>query len=102
MNLRMIYEANEKNEIIYDDVDPDKKLPDLIERKVLRKIADFAKDYSMEFKNSVDLVDKTLEELNIKRPLINTPRWPQYLNMIATGVKELQSARGENFEDLEN
>lgn len=96
MNLQLIKslnEAAEKNEIKFEDKEPDKPLPDLIESKINRKIKDGAKDYKVDWKNAVELVNWALSELNIDKPKINTERWEQYKSFVSTSVKELNKAR---------
>lgn len=96
MNLELInqlHEAKEKNEIPFEDTDPTKPIPELIESKIERKIKEGAKNYKVEWKNAVELVNWALKELNIVKPEINTERWEQYKNLISTAVKELNKAR---------
>lgn len=87
----------EKNEIEFEDKTPAELLPELILKKVKRKIRDGAKDYKKDWDNAIDLVDWSLQELNISKPLASNPRWSQYLDLIQEAVKELHKARGENF-----
>lgn len=89
----LIAEAQEKNEIAFKDTDPDKQLPDLIMQKVSRKIRDGAKDYKEDWKSSIELTDWALQELNITKPNISSPRWQQYMDLISSAVKELYKAR---------
>lgn len=94
MKLQTIKEGKEKNEIEFKDTDPSKELPELITRKIERKIKDGAKDYGKEWKNSINLVDWALEELNISKPkTVSSPRWKQYLKFIGDASKALYKAR---------
>lgn len=96
MKLKTIKEGKEKNEIEYKDTDPSKELPDLIVKKIERKIKDGSKDYGQEWKNSINLVDWALDELNISKPTaVSSPRWQQYLSFIPVATKALYSARKE-------
>lgn len=99
MRLNQIKKLNEaeKNEIQFKDTEPRKPLPDLIYNKIKRKVRDGAKDYDQEWNNAMDLVDWSLEELNINKPLASDPRWSQYLDLIKEAVKELHKARGDKF-----
>jgi len=99
MRLNQITKLNEaeKNEIQFKDLEPRKPLPELIYKKIKRKVRDGAKDYDQEWKNAMDLVDWSFEELNINKPLASDPRWSQYLDLIREAVKELHKARGDNF-----
>lgn len=88
-------EAKEKNEIDFEDKHPDEALPNLIYKKVERKIKDGAKDYKEEWKNALKLVDWALEELNISKPTsVSTDRWGQYLELIKTASQALHQSRG--------
>lgn len=93
MKQSNLKEGNEKNEIDFKDEDPDKELPDLIIQKINRKIRDGAKDYSKEWKNSIELTNWALNELNIYKPKISSPRWKQYMEFISSAVKEMYKAR---------
>lgn len=96
MKLRLIKEGKEKNEIDFKDNDPSKELPELIVRKIERKIKDGAKDYGQEWENSIKLVDWALEELNIDKPkTVSNPRWKQYLAFISSATTALYKARRE-------
>lgn len=95
-HIKKITEA-EKNEIQFKDTEPRKPLPELIYGKVKRKIRDGAKDYKQDWDNAIDLVDWSLQELNIDKPLASSQRWSQYLELIQEAVKELHKARGDNF-----
>jgi len=99
MKLKQIKPINEaeKNEIEFTDDNPREPLPELIYNKVKRKIRDGAKDYKQEWDNAKDLVDWSLQELNIGEPLASDPRWAQYLELLREAVKELHKARGDNF-----
>ena len=94
--IKTLSEA-EKNEIEFEDKEPREPLPELIFNKVKRKIRDGAKDYKKEWDNAIDLVDWSLQELNIDKPLASNPRWSQYLELIQEAVKELHKARGDKF-----
>lgn len=94
--IKQLEEA-EKNEIQFKDKEPNKPLPELIFNKIKRKIRDGAKDYDQEWDNAMDLVDWSLKELNIDKPLASNPRWSQYLDLIKEAVKELHKTRGDNF-----
>jgi hypothetical protein len=96
MKLNDLFEGKEKNEIEFKDEHPEKKLPDLIYTKVERKIRDGAKDYDTEWKSAIDLVDWSLNELNIKKPTATQPRWSQYKDLIKKSVEELSRARGDD------
>jgi len=96
MKLSKIVEGKEKNEVEFKDEHPEKKLPDIIYSKIERKIRDGAKDYDTEWKNAIDLVDWSLNELNINKPITTQPRWPQYMALIQKAVQELSRARGED------
>ena len=97
MKLQMIKEGKEKNEIDFKDTDPFKELPDLVIKKVERKIRDGAKDYDQEWKNSINLVDWAFDELNISKPKsVSSPRWIQYRDMIGVAAQSLHKAR-KNF-----
>jgi hypothetical protein len=91
--LHKVSEAAEKNEIQFEDKDPEKALPELIISKIERQIKEGAKNYKVEWKNSVELVNWALKELNITKPLINTERWDQYKELVAFSVKEMNKAR---------
>jgi len=96
MKLKTIKEAKEKNEIDFKDTDPSKELPELIAKKVERKIKDGAKDYSQEWKDSIKLVDWALDELNISKPIsVSSPRWPQYLEFIGSATEAMHKARND-------
>lgn len=96
MRLQLIKEGNEKNEIEFEDTDPSKELPELIVRKIERKIKDGAKDYGEEWENSIKLVDWALDELNISKPkTVSSPRWNQYLKFIGSATTALYKARRE-------
>lgn len=82
MKLNDLFEAKEKNEVEFKDEHPEKLLPDIIYTKVERKIRDGAKDYDTEWKNAIDLVDWSLNELNITKPIATQPRWSQYMDLI--------------------
>lgn len=94
----MVNEGNEKNEIEFKDKDPNKELPDLIVKKITRKIGDGAKDFKEDWKSAIELTDWALEELNITKPRISSPRWGQYLDLISAAVKELYKARKDTGE----
>ena len=90
----MIKEAKEKNEIDFKDEDPFQELPELVVKKLERKIRDGAKDYNEEWKNSINLVDWAFEELNISKPKsVSSPRWIQYRDMIGVAAQHLHKAR---------
>ena len=93
MLIRQVVEGKEKNEIEFEDKEPNKRLPDLIASKVSRKIKEGAKDFKVEWKNALSLVNWALKELNIQEPSINTERWPQYMEFVGEAVKELNKAR---------
>lgn len=94
MKLHMIKEGTEKNEIKYDDPDSVSELPEIIYRKVTRKVNDGAKDYKQEWDDPLKLLDWALEELNINKPSsVSSPRWKQYKLLIAEATKALQKAR---------
>lgn len=96
-SIKVVTEGKEKNEIDFEDKNPDEPIPELIFRKVERKIKDGAKDYKEEWKNSLKLVNWALEELNISKPTsVSNDRWGQYLDLIKTASEELYKARG-NF-----
>lgn len=91
--MNNLSEGNEKNEIDFEDTDPDKELPDLVFKKITRKIGDGAKDYKEDWKSAIELTNWALDELNITKPRISSPRWDQYLEMISAAVQELHKAR---------
>lgn len=86
----------EKNEIQFKDDEPRKPLPELIFKKVERKIRDGAKDYDQDWDNAIDLVDWAFQELDLERPMASDDRWEQYTDLVKTGVEELHKARGDN------
>jgi hypothetical protein len=93
MKIIDIVEGEEKNEIQYEDKDGNTELPELIFNKLRRKVRDGAKDYKKEWKNSLELVDWALNELNIIKPNLSSPRWDQYKELISIAVAEMKKAR---------
>jgi len=96
MKLNKLLEGKEKNEIEFKDEHPDELLPDMVYSKVQRKIRDGAKDYDAQWKSALDLVDWSLNELNIMKPVASQDRWSQYMDLIKKAVEELTRARGGN------
>lgn len=98
MKLHQIKNLNEaeKNEIQFQDKEPRKPLPELIFKKVERKIRDGAKDYDQEWDHPVDLVDWAFQELELQKPMASDERWEQYSDLVKDAVKELHKARGDN------
>lgn len=91
--IDIVNEGEEKNEIKFKDEDPNNELPELIFNKLKRQVRDGAKDYKKEWKNSIELVDWALNELNIIKPNISSPRWVQYKELISIAVAEMKKAR---------
>jgi len=56
-----------------------------------------SKDKSKDWNSAIELVDTSLDELNVPKPLAYMrDRWSQYTEMISYAVKNLADSRGMN------
>ena len=88
--------AKEKeNKPVFKETDPEAPFPKDTISALKREINKGAKDLEKEWENALELLDHSFKELDVPKP---TPqqkeRWDQYINLIATVVKDLNEARG--------
>lgn len=78
-------------------VNPDTQVPfpnDTVSA-LQKEINKGAKDLEKEWKNAIELVNYSFEELDVPVPMANLhKRWEQYSKLISYAVKNLTDARG--------
>lgn len=93
----ILEEAKKEKEkkIVFVETDGREAFPENTVNALEKDINKKAKDLSVEWKNSVELVDKAFEELEVPKPkAFQSERWEQYKDLLRYAIKSLSSSRG--------
>jgi hypothetical protein len=99
-HLRQILaEASQKEEtekkVVFVETDSKSPFPQDTVSALEKAVRKNAKDLTLEWKSSVELVDKTFEELEVPKPLAyQKDRWEQYKQLLSYAIKSLYQSRG--------
>jgi hypothetical protein len=85
----------EKKKVIFVETDPQEAFPIDTISAIRKEINKQAKDFEVDWKSPVELVDFVFEELNVPKPLAYLKeRWSQYLELVGYSVRALRDSRG--------
>lgn len=100
-SLREILEESKKAEdekekkLVFIETDPKEPFPNDTISALEKDIHKKAKDLTIEWKSSIELVDAAFEDLDVPKPMAHqTKRWEQYKNLLSTAINRLYDARG--------
>lgn len=96
MKLQTLFEAKKKEEkIVFKESDPQLEFPADTMTAIRKRVNVFAKDLTMDWDNSIEMLDAVMAELKVPKPdayLKN--RWKQYEELIEFSVENMNDARG--------
>lgn len=87
--------SSKKEKEVFVNDDPQVAFPNDTVSALQKEINKQVKDLEKDWKNAIELVNVSFEELNVPIPTANlTDRWEQYNKLISYGVQTLYDARG--------
>lgn len=99
-SLREILDESKKDEekekkLVFVETDPKEPFPNDTVAALEKDIHKKAKDLTIEWKSSVELVDAAFEDLDVPKPMAyQAARWEQYKSLLTTAIRRLYDARG--------
>ena len=95
--FNILSEAKKEKEkkIVFKETDGRSEFPPNTITAIKKKIGVMARDLDADWKNSAELVNSAMEELEVpKPPAFLKARWEQYVTLISEAEKQLYQARG--------
>ena len=97
----IIAEKEEKDEkekdIVFIETNPQDPFPNDTLSAIRKQINKNSKDLEIEWKNAMELVNTSFEELDVPKPqAFLKQRWEQYQQLISYAVENLYDSRGLN------
>lgn len=88
-------DKEKEKKVVFVESDPREAFPNdtisALEKDVVKK----AKDLTVQWKSSIDLVDAVFEELDVPKPsAYQSKRWEQYKQLLSYAIKALYDSRG--------
>ena len=88
-------DKEKEKEVVFIETDHREPFPSDTIGALQKDIRKKAKDLTVKWKSSVELVDKTFEELDVPKPqAFQNERWDQYKQLLSYAIKSLSDARG--------
>lgn len=96
--LEFLIEARKKEKrLVFIETDGRSPFPNDTMTSITKEINKNCKDLEKEWKNATEVVNYSLNELDVPIPTANlTARWDQYKDLLKYAVKNLADARGIN------